>query len=505
VNQGQLQQVNQQYIDAIHAHDAAICAELLQEWIVSWERISHKLELFNRRVQRAKERGQFSPSWGFQEERYADLLNQVSAEITGLAQHVEGVIPPSQQYAISQAQAMVEHSISSQGAAATGAVRAKVNVSFSRLNSSAVENLVANLSAGSPLKTLIDGLPDVTVSKVREALKDGLIHGINPNVTARIIKRASTVPLIRAQRIARTETMRAYNNAAIESMRHNSVVIAWMWAASLSQRTCPVCLAMNGTIHPLDEPFASHVSCRCVPLPWTKSSDELFGRPSGAPGGLPGIDPNRGWQWFQAQPEPIQRLMVGPGKLRMLGEMAERGIANPLHSLVGYRVDPTWGAERFERTLRDIRENPHYNPMPAIHPIPFPDNPRDPLANREKFHMATVAGTPGEILKEKAGVNIVNVTSGTQSHWRDKHEGQFDMSLAEKVMPSVIANPWRIYHDRGDLVFVGKIGENKLVVVPVKPILSKKEAWVKSLRIQNRGEIDTKQWTKRDLLYEREE
>lgn len=108
---------------------------------------------------------------------------------------------------------------------------------------------------------------------------------------------------------------------------------------------CAMCVAMHGTIHKLDERFASHPNCRCTPVPLTRSWDEL---------GFPGVsetvpEMERGTDAFVGWPESAQREVLGPAAFS-----AYRAGAVRLSDFVGEHTDPRWGAGRHTRSLRSI-------------------------------------------------------------------------------------------------------------------------------------------------------
>ena len=141
--------------------------------------------------------------------------------------------------------------------------------------------------------------------------------------------------LNRALTIARTEQMRAYRNASLRSYQDNHELLrGWRWLASPSRRTCPVCLAMDGTEHGLDKPFASHIRCRCVPVPVLHNASPST-RKTGA-------------AWFAEQDEATQRAMLGPGKQQLYAEGKLT-----LADLVGVKDDAQWGKSRYQRSIGD--------------------------------------------------------------------------------------------------------------------------------------------------------
>lgn len=205
-----------------------------------------------------------------------------------------------------------------------------------QFNPRAFESLVGTLSDGSPLRAMLDRLGDDLAQRVERALLYGVATGRNPNDTAKTIRAAMRIPLYRAARIARTEHLRAYREATQQTYRANaSIVRGWQWRASPSRRTCPVCLAMDGSEHPLDEPFYSHVNCRCTTIPLIVNQ--------------PAPPHESGAAWFDRQPADAQRAMLGAGKYARYADGKLQ-----LTDLVGTHDDRTWGASRYEIPLRDL-------------------------------------------------------------------------------------------------------------------------------------------------------
>lgn len=116
---------------------------------------------------------------------------------------------------------------------------------------------------------------------VQRELIRGIAVGSNPRATAsRIVARAErgfNGGLSRALVISRTETIDAHRVAAAAGQKqHADVLAGWVWLASLSSRTCPACLSMHGTVHPLSEPGPlGHQQCRCARMPQTRPWSEL--------------------------------------------------------------------------------------------------------------------------------------------------------------------------------------------------------------------------------------
>ena len=150
---------------------------------------------------------------------------------------------------------------------------------------------------------------------VRSALRLGMAAGDNPRTVARdMIRRTEGVfngGLARAEVIARTELLDGYRNATNQAYAANRDVLdGWQWLAELSERTCPACLSMNGTMWPVDEPGPMDHHCgRCTSVPVIKPLNQLG---IGGPEPRSAVPDSLGW--FKAQPEAVQRQIMGPGR-----------------------------------------------------------------------------------------------------------------------------------------------------------------------------------------------
>lgn len=158
-------------------------------------------------------------------------------------------------------------------------------------------------------------LQEEATQAMKRALMLGLTGGLNPkDVAQRMIDDVHGVfngGLHRARVIARTEIIDAYRmSQRVEEQRHKDILAGWQWVAELSERTCASCVAMHGTIHPLDEPGPlDHQQGRCTRTPVTRTWKELGFDGIDEPPGLP--QPGDGEKWLAKQPEDVQRHILG--------------------------------------------------------------------------------------------------------------------------------------------------------------------------------------------------
>lgn len=116
----------------------------------------------------------------------------------------------------------------------------------------------------------IDSLSADAKKVLTRSLIDGMTAGEGARVLARRISDDMAMPRQRAELIARTETMRAFNDASKEQYARYGIERV-EWLATPDERTCSVCGALHGRSWPLgkEPPCPAHPRCRCVILPVT--------------------------------------------------------------------------------------------------------------------------------------------------------------------------------------------------------------------------------------------
>ncbi len=320
---------------ALLAAERQAASAMVQAYGQAWQRIRTQLDDLLYRIAGARAAGQeVGTGWLFQAERLSILQQQVEAEIRQFARYAEQSIITQQAEAVRVAQEHAQQlTLTGLGEPPPG-----VLVTFARLPTGALTDLVGFLQDGSPLRELLDELGPEASQAVRKALITGVATGQGPRTIARWIRQELGGNLARALTISRTEVLRSYRTASLRTYQANrDVVKGWIWHSARDRRTCMACIAMHGSFHTLEERLDDHVRGRCSMVPVTKTWAELGYRD--IPDRRPPIEP--GPEWFARQPEAVQRQMLGPARYA-----AWKDGAFDLRDLVGRRRNPRWGSMR---------------------------------------------------------------------------------------------------------------------------------------------------------------
>jgi SPP1 gp7 family putative phage head morphogenesis protein len=210
-----------------------------------------------------------------------------------------------------------------------------ISGAFGEPNINALRELIGVLADGSPVPKLLNGYGKEAGRIATTVLLRGLGKGENPNRVARELHIRMQMPLRRAQMVSRTEMLRAFRSASLATYRENSdVVKGWVWLSAANSRTCPVCWAMHGTFHPLEERFASHIACRCTQVPAVRGAPQIV----------------NGTELFRELPDADKRSILGPSKYQAYTEGRLQ-----ITDLVAKGRSATWGNYRREKTLKELR------------------------------------------------------------------------------------------------------------------------------------------------------
>jgi SPP1 gp7 family putative phage head morphogenesis protein len=249
-------------------------AQMVRVYAESWKRIRKKLERLQTEYERAQSQGQdVGLGWLYQQQRLSSMQALVAKELAHFAKYAEGSVSAQQARVIAESlQFSRDMTILSLGAEYDGQGRFAVKT----LHKGAIEALIGATQQGSALDRLFRQIREDGAKAAEDALVQGIVLGYNPRKIAPLIRDALGVQLNRALTISRTEVMRAQRVATAENYKQNAdVVKGWRWQAALTGNTCPVCISLHGSEHPLSETMSSHPNCRCTSTAIVKSWEEL--------------------------------------------------------------------------------------------------------------------------------------------------------------------------------------------------------------------------------------
>lgn len=399
------------------ARQQAAADQMLAAWSQSYQNVLVEIDRFNAKVAAALAAGDpVSPAWAYQKGRLKALLDTTRQEVGRYATDASQAAVAAQAAAVNAAQR--ESAQLTQTAMTQQGIEATLRTTDPR---ALIQQAVGFTGDGTVLaEHLAKTLTPETVDGVRATVVKGLALGKGQDWMARELTRNFALAHTRAETIMRTETLRAYREVSRATYEANTDVLeGWTWQAHLDARTCIACAVMDGTLHPVTDTLDGHPRCRCAMLPRTKSWEDL---------GVPGLADTRpkvpaGRDWIEAQPESVQRAMMGPAKF----DAWKRGDIT-LDDMVAQHHSDDWGTMRTERSLKSITEGRNPNaptsyaadgtpapapsappaanlpdapapaPAPAPRPTPAPTTPTEPA---RRFSDSDLADPPGDPMPPK--------------------------------------------------------------------------------------------------------
>lgn len=355
LNEGRLYRQADEFAAALAARQDRATAALERAWRELEPTVREEMAALLSRVLAAQERGERpSMSWVFRQARLDEALAVIAAQVEAYSATAAAIALEAQEEAVEMGLAHA----TAQGVAAVAPLNAAPGIvaTFVAVPDDAVRHLQGLAADGSPLANLFAGMGPAAADDARRALTRGIALGRGPARIVRDLMKTVDLQRHRAVTIVRTETQRVYREASREAfMANDDVVGTWVWTAKLDSRTCPACVAMDGTEHPITESLDGHPRCRCAMVPRTRSWEELLGDDGR---GLPDTRPpvRKGVEWLASADAAVQRAVLGPTKYRAwkAGEME-------LEDVVARTSSSEWGTMRRERSMKEIREGRNAN------------------------------------------------------------------------------------------------------------------------------------------------
>jgi len=115
----------------------------------------------------------------------------------------------------------------------------------------------------------IQGMGDDMKKEVMRVLTQGILEGQSNYNIARAITGCIDISRNRATMIARTETIRSYNQASVDRYRQAGLE-QWRWITAMDERTCEECAGNDNVIFDMGDPQPPypHPACRCSVAPY---------------------------------------------------------------------------------------------------------------------------------------------------------------------------------------------------------------------------------------------
>lgn len=114
---------------------------------------------------------------------------------------------------------------------------------------------------------LVKGLSDDLKKQVAFQLREGLLKGESMRQLTERVKEVTRSARYKAERIARTETIRVFNTAAVDRYEKAGIQ-RWRWYAAMDERTCHICGPRHDKVFKMGDPAPpAHPGCRCAVVP----------------------------------------------------------------------------------------------------------------------------------------------------------------------------------------------------------------------------------------------
>lgn len=315
-------QTVQDYKSGLAASEQSQMQDMTSKWVGVEKSLEGSILSLTQDIELRKNQGEAISAWRVSElDRYKSLLSQAQSEIAKYTTWANGQITSTQ---ASNAKLGLQSAVDGVNSSFLGS--GQIPVAFSILPVAAVETMAGMTSDGSPLLSLLkEAYPDA-VGSMTQKLLDGIASGKSPRETAKAMADGLSAGLNRCLTIARTESLRAFREAARSQYLASGVVKGYKRLSAKNDRTCLACLMADGTFYELGTPFEEHVCGRCAMVPVVK--------------GLPEVKWETGAEWLKTQPEEIQQAVI---KDKKVFELWKAGGLPPQAFFVR-ATHPLWGS-----------------------------------------------------------------------------------------------------------------------------------------------------------------
>jgi SPP1 gp7 family putative phage head morphogenesis protein len=347
-----LQRITRDYRARLLSREADAADALKASYGHIWAGIQPSIDRLSQQMRNAAYSGDpVNAAWLYREQRLQHLQQAFSDGTYHFAQLAQAQTQAVRTWAAYQGQQSAQDLL-------YGSMPVRVSYTFGVPSPQAMQELTGRLHNGSPVAKLFAGWGEKAAGDAKQTLLSGVALGKHPRQVARDLAQAGQQPLQRALVIARDQMVDTYRSAALETYRANSDVVGqWMWMCDQSANTCAACLAMDGTLHDLDEEMDAHTCCRCAAVPVTNSWADILGPLGIDTSDIPETNIAAGYQtgadWLDQQDAATQDQVLGKA-----GGAAYRAGDVSLSDFVGHKDDATWGGAYYQRSYSDMGIDP---------------------------------------------------------------------------------------------------------------------------------------------------
>ncbi len=215
----QLQSAIAHYRQQLKAHEAQAEQALEQAYAQVMSTIQPMLDQLYQQIQDKLDAGEEIPlSWLYEQRRLEAISQYIEGQINHFGMLAQMQVGQLQSLGVQLGQQAAQALLSS-------TVPPGVNFAFGVPLPQAIQNLIGATQAGSPLADLFSGFGAEAAQGVKDALITGLTLGYNPRDIAPQVQQALGISRNRALTISRTEMIRSYRGANLETFRANDDVV----------------------------------------------------------------------------------------------------------------------------------------------------------------------------------------------------------------------------------------------------------------------------------------
>lgn len=340
---GKLQQTVFQFRQQLLQKDATAEKTLTDAFLQALNAVQAKLSELYQQMDEMQQAGETIPaSWLYESRRLAMIKQAITEQFDRYGSLAQQTVQQLQQYATGLGTAAAYNQLQ----------HLSPGGNLGRPSPDALREFVGATQDGSPLADLFRGYGEQAADDVTKVFIAGLATGENPNRIASQVAERLQISRNKAMAIASTEMIRAYRGSNIATFQANKRICPkWRWTCALSKRTCAACIAMDGTLHDVEEQMGSHTRCRCVPMPITSSYADIL-EPLGISSAH--TQPTQpelptGMDWFHKQDPATQKAVLGEAKYQ-----AWKKGQFQFSDIVAHAHDPQWGKSIREKSLKEL-------------------------------------------------------------------------------------------------------------------------------------------------------